>query len=97
MKLRKPITAHGKTLDELEFKELTSDVILEEGYPYLVVQGAGETSGIQLMPKVVARYAVRLCGIPLSSVKQLHPADLQELQVLVMGFFGQSPDETPAS
>lgn len=97
MKLRKPITAHGKEVTELEFKELTTDVILEEGYPYLVVQGNGGTSGVQLMPQVVARYVVRLAGVPMSSVKQLHPADLQDLQALVMGFFGQSSEEAPTT
>lgn len=91
--LTRPIQAHGRTLDELVLREPTTEEIMEEGYPYLVVQGQGGLSGIQLQPKVVGRYIVRLAGMPMSSVKQLHPNDLQKAQAVVMGFFGQGDEE----
>ena len=95
--LTKAIQAHGKELTELELREPTTEEVMEEGYPYLVVQGNGGVSGVQLQPKVVARYVMRLAGIPLSSVKQLSVQDLQKAQAVVMGFFGEEDSEPSSS
>ena len=84
--LTKPIQAHGAELAELELAEPSAEDIMELGYPFLVHQGGA----IELRPKVVAQYVVRLGKVPLPSVKKLHPADLQACTAEVMGFFGES-------
>ena len=86
--LSKPITAHGEETQELELREPTAKDVMELGYPYLVVQ-SDDGQGVELRPKVVARYVVRLAKIPMSSVEQLAISDLSALQAIVMGFFGQ--------
>ena len=88
--LSKPITAHGEELRELVLREPTADDVMQEGYPYIVVPAQGGGQGIQLQPSVVGRYAMRLAGIPMPSVKQLSVDDIQRLQVAVMGFFGMA-------
>jgi hypothetical protein len=86
--LSKPITAHGEETQELDLREPTAKDVMELGYPYLVVQG-DDGQGVELRPKVVGRYVVRLAKIPMSSVEQLAIADLSALQATIMGFFGQ--------
>jgi hypothetical protein len=91
--LRKPIKAHGEEVKELELDEPDANLVMELGYPYLVLQNGGE-GALQLQPKVAARYISRLAKVPLSSVGQLAIPDLHELQAWVMGFFGDEPAET---
>lgn len=86
--LTKPITAHGEEKLELDLRDPTAKDVMEIGFPYLVVQG-NDGEGVELRPKIVGKYVVRLAGIPPSSVEQLSIADLQSLQAIVMGFFGQ--------
>lgn len=91
--LSKPIKAHDEELSQLTLREPTTEEVMEEGYPFLVVTSKTGDSGVELRPKVVARYVMKLSGIPLSSVKQLSVPDLQRCQVAVMGFFGEGPDQ----
>jgi hypothetical protein len=93
VELTKPVVAHGVEISSITLREPTAEDIMAEGYPYIVVPAAGGGSGIQLQPGVVARYAVRLGKVPLSTVKALSAADLQHLQVVVMGFFGQTDQD----
>ena len=86
--LSKQISAHGEETQELELRDPTAKDVMELGYPYLVVQ-SDDGQGVELRPKVVARYVVRLAKIPMSSVEQLAIADLSALQAIVMGYFGQ--------
>lgn len=85
--LSKPIKAHGEEVTSLELSEPTTKDVMELGYPYLLIPG--ELEGIQLQPKIAGRYISRLAKIPMSSVEQLSINDLQQLQVLIMGFFGE--------
>ncbi|MNY75391.1 hypothetical protein D3C86_2146520 [compost metagenome] len=59
-----------------------------------MVQSDTDEQGIELRPKVVARYVSKLARIPMTSVKQIGLADLQRLQAVVMGFFGQEEAAT---
>ncbi|BAO88915.1 phage tail assembly protein [Caballeronia cordobensis] len=86
--LSKPITAHAEEVLELDLRDPTAKDVMELGYPYLVVQ-SDDGQGVELRPKVVARYVVRLAKIPMSSVEQLAIGDLSALQAHVMSFFGQ--------
>lgn len=84
--LTKPVTGHGQPLMELELNEPTAEDIMELGYPFLVHQGGS----IELRPKVVGQYVVRLAKVPMSTVKQLAIPDLQACTAEVMGFFGEA-------
>jgi hypothetical protein len=96
VKLTKPITAHGETVDEITLREPTVEEVMEEGYPFLLVQARSGDHGVEIRLKVIARYVMRLAGIPMSSVKQLSLSDLKRCQTEVMSFFGEE-DEVPKS
>lgn len=95
--LAKEITAHGEKVKELVLREPEGDDLMEIGYPYIVVQSDTGGQGVELRPKVVARYVSKLAKIPMSSVKQIGLADLQKLQGVVMGFFGQEEAATTSA
>ncbi|CAG9172389.1 phage tail assembly protein [Cupriavidus respiraculi] len=95
--LSKAITAHGEERREIELREPSGEDLMEIGYPYIVVQSDTGGQGVELRPKVVARYVSKLAQIPMSSVKQIGLADLQKLQGIVMGFFGQEEAATTIS
>jgi hypothetical protein len=92
--LTKPIKAHGDEVSSLTLREPTAEDVMEIGYPYLIVTGDDKSEAIELRPKIVGRYVVKLAKIPLSSVKEMSIPDLQTMQAVVMGFFGQTPDAT---
>lgn len=86
--LKKPITAHDEELTVLTLREPTPEDLIQLGQPQLLIPSAdGESVGIEVRPKVIAQYIVRLGGIPLSSVKALGMADFQKASGVVMGFF----------
>lgn len=89
-KLGRPIEAHGEQVTELQLREPAGQDLLDLGYPYLVTLGDGEGERIELRPKVMAKYVSRLAAIPPSAVAQISLPDLQQLQGVVMGFFGGS-------
>lgn len=91
--LKKPIKAHGEEIAVLDLEEPDSKMVMELGYPYLVVETGGE-SAVQLQPKVAGRYIVKLGKIPLSSVEAMAIADLQEIHGWLMGFFGEGETAT---
>lgn len=95
-KLKKPVKAHGQELTELTLAEPTTKMVMEFGYPYLVIAGEGG-SGLQLQPKVAASYITQLAQVPRSTVEALPIADLQALQAWLLGFFGEGEAETPQS
>lgn len=82
--LSRPIEAHGETLQQLEFRELTAKDIRTLGYPFVI------TSDAKTAPDsaVVGRYIVALANIPSSSVDKLSPLDFMAATGAVMGFFG---------
>lgn len=80
------LTAHGEPIKSIDLVEPTGDDIMELGYPFLIHAG----NAIELRPKVVGQYVVRLGKVPLSTVKKLNPSDLQACTAAVLGFFGRS-------
>ncbi len=88
--LSKPIKIGDEEVAQIEMREPVGQDLLDIGYPYLVTLGDGEGERIELRPKVMAKYVSRLAAIPPSSVAQIAIADLQQLQGVVMGFFGGS-------
>lgn len=88
IQLRKPITAHGETIAELNLREPTVKDVAELGIPFRIVSGASGT-GIDLLPKTLLAYGARLAAVPPSSLEALSLPEFFELQIAVMGFFGE--------
>ncbi|EPG4957828.1 MAG: phage tail assembly protein [Citrobacter sp.] len=85
LELNHPITAHGESLSVLEFNEPTGKDVRELGYPYQMNQD----ESIKLQAHIIAKYIVRLANVPLSTVDQMSPGDLNAAGWLVAGFFLQ--------
>ncbi len=86
--LSKPITAHGEETAELNFREPTTEDVMQIGVPQLLIPSAdGESVGVEVRTKVVGQYIARLAAIPMSSVKQLSIKDFNACTGVVMGFF----------
>ena len=86
MVLNHPVSAHGETISVLEFKEPTGKDVRELGYPYQMNQD----ESIKLQAHIIAKYIVKLAGVPLSTVDQMSPGDLNSAGWLVAGFFLQA-------
>jgi hypothetical protein len=98
IKLSKPLKAHGETVNDLDFREPVTKDVIELGLPTLIIPGAdGESTGIEVRTKVVARYISRLAAIPMGSVEALSLHDYSACTGAVMGFFGTGDGETAAS
>uniref|UniRef100_A0A8H9Z0B0 Phage tail assembly protein n=1 Tax=Pseudomonas tritici TaxID=2745518 RepID=A0A8H9Z0B0_9PSED len=85
LELKHPVTAHGETVSVLEFNEPTGKDVRELGYPYQMNQD----ESIKLQAHIIAKYIVKLASVPLSTVDQMSPADLNSAGWLVAGFFLQ--------
>ena len=85
MVLNQPVSAHGETISVLEFKEPTGKDVRELGYPYQMNQD----ESIKLQAHIIAKYIVKLANVPLSTVDQMSPGDLNSAGWLVAGFFLQ--------
>jgi hypothetical protein len=86
LELKHPVTAHGETISVLEFNEPTGKDVRELGYPYQMNQD----ESIKLQAHIIAKYIVRLANVPLSTVDQMKPSDLNSAGWLVAGFFLQA-------
>lgn len=86
MVLNQPVNAHGETISVLEFQEPTGKDVRELGYPYQMNQD----ESIKLQAHIIAKYIVKLAGVPLSTVDQMSPGDLNTAGWLVAGFFLQA-------
>ena len=86
LELKHPVTAHGETVSVLEFNEPTGKDVRELGYPYQMNQD----ESIKLQAHIIAKYIVKLASVPLSTVDQMSPADLNSAGWLVAGFFLQA-------
>jgi len=85
LELNNPVTAHGETVSVLEFTEPTGKDVRELGYPYQMNQD----ESIKLQAHIIAKYIVKLANVPLSTVDQMSPGDLNSAGWLVAGFFLQ--------
>ncbi|KAB0585660.1 hypothetical protein CFHODIGL_00014 [Edwardsiella phage EPP-1] len=83
LELQCPVSAHGETISVLEFNDPTGKDVRELGYPYQMNQD----ESIKLLSSVIAKYIVRLASVPLSTVDQMSPSDLNSAGWLVAGFF----------
>lgn len=94
IKLSKAITAHGDEVSEITLREPTTKDIIELGLPTLIIPGDdGQSTGVEIRQKVVARYVSRLAAIPMGSVEALSVKDFSLCTAAVMGFFGSGDGE----
>lgn len=85
LELSNPVNTHGETISVLEFNEPTGKDVRELGYPYQMNQD----ESIKLQAHIIAKYIVRLANVPLSTVDQMSPGDLNSAGWLIAGFFLQ--------
>jgi len=97
LQLTEPITAHGKEIAELTLREPLTKDYREIGSPYLLLPGDNEQFAVDIRTSVVAKYIVRLGGIPLSSVDQLCMNDFNACIKAIMGFFGEGDGMTESN
>lgn len=82
--LAKPIQAHGEEVTELKLREPTGEDVEDcKGLPYFLEDG--ET--ILINTKTAMKYVSRCAEIPMGSVRQILPGDLNNLFWWVAGFF----------
>ena len=88
--LKKPIQAHKETVSVLEFREPTGDEIIRCGIPFTVVTDPASPSKVEIKfaSDSIGTYISSLCGIPMSSVKQMSAPDFMKALGVVTGFFG---------
>lgn len=95
IKLSKAIKAHGDEVTEITLREPITKDIIELGLPTLIIPGDdGQSTGVEIRQKVVARYVSRLAAIPMGSVEALSVKDFSLCTAAVMGFFGSGDGET---
>jgi hypothetical protein len=81
--LAAPIQAHGAEVDVLTLRRPTGKDVRELGFPYKL----GGDESVVLSTEVIAKYISRLAAIPMSSVDQLEPSDMNDLGWVIAGFF----------
>lgn len=82
--LLRAIKAHGEELTSLTLRDLgPGDARAVRALPYYI---AADES-VRLDPEACAKYIVKMAGIPLGSVDQLHPADFNGLAWRAASFF----------
>lgn len=82
--LAKAIQAHGEQVEELTLREPTGeDIEACKGLPYYV----GEGEAIMINSATAMKYVSRCADIPMSSVREIGPGDLNNLFWWITGFF----------
>ena len=86
IELFQPIQAHGETVSELQLRRPTAQECREiRAFPYTLGQDMLPVAALD----VAAKYIMRCCAIPESSVNQLCLEDLSKITWLIIGFFMQ--------
>jgi hypothetical protein len=83
--LSKEIDAYGKPTNQLELRAVTGEDLITLGHP-MTISGDGSFT---FRMDVIAMYISKLASIPMSSVKQMSPKDLNEAATTVAGFLGE--------
>lgn len=89
--LAKAISAHGESITELTIRDVTpSDARMIGDLPYYVMPD----ESVRVNVGVSMKYLVRIAGVPMSSLDQLHMIDVNALCWKVAGFFLQQEQGT---
>jgi hypothetical protein len=90
MELRKPIQAHGKETQHLEFREPNGGDVAACGFPFRFTVNEDGTQTIAPEAAAITALIARLGNIPLSSARSLSFDDWMSCMGEVFSFFGQS-------
>ena len=91
MALRKPVSANGEEVSELEFREPTAgDIERAGGNPITLDVFSGETPKISFDAKTMTAMMGLLAAVPPSTIRQLHPKDWNSIAWQLVHFF--TPD-----
>ncbi|MNU43030.1 hypothetical protein D3C71_318060 [compost metagenome] len=89
-----PIKAHNEEVSVLTLRNLSpADARAIRSLPYYI---AADES-IRIDADAGAKYIVKMAGIPLGAVDQLHPADFNKLVWIAAGFFLNADSERTTS
>lgn len=86
--LKKPVEAHGQTIEQIHLTEPTGQHVVKLGEPFLLVAGGG----IREMPEITVNYIVKLAKIPRSSAEALAPSDRKKVFMYLLPFL--MPEDT---
>lgn len=84
IELAKPVIAHGVEVQVLELQEPTGDDVIASGYPFMITE-----AGPIPVAGNIAKLAVRMASVPLSTIKALSGSDFNKLVGGVLSFFGE--------
>lgn len=82
--LKKPIEAHGQTVEQIHLTEPTGQHVIKLGEPF--VMGGGGGGSIRELPEVTVNYIVKLAKIPRSSAEALAPSDRKKVFLWLLPF-----------
>lgn len=94
LKLSKSVEAHGEKIETLEFREITTDDIIECGHPFTFYTKDQGTLETKINTDIALKYIIRLAGVPKSTIKALAPQDFMNAVTMVMDFFGDMAADT---
>lgn len=88
--LSRPVKAYDETVQTLTLRKPTGKDVRAIGFPYKLV---GDDS-VVLRADAIAAYIVALANVPMSSVDQLDPSDMNALGWAIARFFTGSAAPT---
>ena len=88
----KPVLDGDTEITEITLREPTIDDISKIGYPFLMLETEDGTA-IKPQVQVILKYASTLAGVTPSCLKKLGIKDLMKIQIVVLGFFGDTDEE----
>ena len=86
-RLKKPIVAHGKTVEELVFRPPTGADIIDVGENPVVLDMSRNPPLITHNMRAMAAMIARLAGINPAALRQIDPADFAEVCWMLTDFF----------
>jgi hypothetical protein len=89
--LKKPVEAHGRTIEVLHLAEPSGKVVVELGEPFILMGASG--GGIKELPAVTISYIVKLGKIPRSAAEALSPGDRKAAFIKLLPFLMPSDPE----
>lgn len=89
--LKKPVEAHGRTVEVLHLAEPSGKLVVELGEPFILMGSGG--GGIKELPAVTLSYIVKLAKIPRSAAEALSPGDRKAAFLALLPFLMPSDPE----
>lgn len=87
--LKKPVDAHGQSIEVLRMSEPSGKLVVELGEPFMLTADRG----IKELPAVTIGYIVKLAKIPRSAAEALAPGDRKAAFLKLLPFLMPSGSE----